>query len=107
MQTSSWKPILNWYPERFLGPTRAIVDVVYRPIDVFRHATPCGVFVEQKQRRGIFAICFLSTPITQEDSRFVCVKAIPRREALTTAGERPLHPAIFLINLGPVSETRS
>jgi len=97
MQTSSWKPILNWYPG-FPGPTQAIAVVVYRPIDVFRHATPRGVFS---------AICCLSAPTTQKDSRCACVKAIPRREALTTAEERPLRPAIFLINRGPVSEIRS
>lgn len=55
MQTSSRKPILNWYPERFPEPTRTIAAasvVVYRSIDVLRHATLCGVFVEQKATTG-------------------------------------------------------
>lgn len=106
MQTSSRKPILNWYPKHFPGPMQAVVVVVYRPIDVFHHAMPRGVFIEQKQRRDLRNPFSLNTNNTERLAQ-ACVKAIPRREALTTAGERPLHPTIFLINLGPVSEIRS
>jgi len=63
---------------------------------------PRGIFVEQKQRRDLRNLFSLNTDNTERLTQ-VCVKAIPRREAFTTAGERPLHPMIFLINLGPVS----
>jgi len=41
MQTSSRKPILNWYPEHFPGPTQAVVIVVvYRRLPTYRCLPP-------------------------------------------------------------------
>lgn len=63
-----------------------------RRLSIYRRLTPRNALRRLRRTKsddGTSAICFLSTPTTQEDSRFACVKAIPRREALTTAVERP------------------
>lgn len=72
---------------------------------------PCGVFVEQERRDETSQSVF-SLPTTQEDSRFACVKAIPRREALRAVKERKRRnalyiPRFFSLTWALVSETRS